>query len=214
MSEEKPLIYLDELTHRYPALEGCRPSVLTAFEALAQSFANDGKLLICGNGGSASDADHIAGELLKGFRSSRPLDAQFRNRIGEFIDDADTFVNRLQASLPAIPLPSLSGIVSAVNNDQGGDLVYAQQILGLGKPGDCLLAISTSGNSRNILTAVAVARAQGMKTIGLTGIPGGKLANACDLLIQAPADQTAAIQEYHLPIYHCLCSMLEARFFE
>lgn len=212
MSHDQAMVYLDELTHRYPALEGCRQAVKAAYDALAKSYERGGKLLICGNGGSASDADHIAGELLKGFRSKRPLDRDFKSRVCEFIDN-DGFLERMQGSLPAIALPSQAAIVSAVINDIGGDIVYAQQVMGFGKAEDCLLAISTSGNSENILKAVAVARAKGLTTIGLTGIPGGKLATACDLIIQAPADQTAAIQEYHLPIYHALCSMLEARFF-
>ncbi len=212
MNHEKALVYLDELTNRYPALLNCRANVLAAYERLVTTYERGGKLLVCGNGGSASDADHIVGELLKGFRHKRPLNSVFKARVQDFIAD-DGFLDRLQGSLPAIALTTQSAIISAVVNDLGGDLIYAQQILGLGKPEDTLLAISTSGNSDNILKAVAVARAMGVATIGLTGIPGGKLATACDLVIQVPANNTVAIQEYHLPVYHALCSMLEIRFF-
>ena len=190
--------FLKELLERYPILETCKTSIWDAFLAMTKSYESGGKLLICGNGGSAADADHISGELLKGFRSKRPLDDALKNKINDHLS-GDDFVERLQYSLPAIALPNNNGIISAVCNDIGADLMYAQQVMGLCLSNDILLGISTSGNADNIMKAVAVAKAKGAYTIVLTGKTGGKLAQFCDLAIRVPSDSTPEIQELHLP---------------
>jgi len=203
---------IGNLTERYPELDSCSGPIKKAFIILKETFANGGKLLVCGNGGSAADAEHISGELMKGFRKKRPLDTEFLVKIKN-ADGADDWVERLQGSLPVIPLSTNTALITAISNDLGSDLVYAQQVLGYGKKGDTLLAISTSGRSTNVVSAVIVAKAIGLATIGLTGEAGGLLKDLCDITIQAPADETYRIQEYHLPIYHLLAAMLEEEFF-
>ncbi|MCR5183886.1 MAG: SIS domain-containing protein [Opitutales bacterium] len=198
---------IDTLIARYPALESCRDSILSALDALIASYSNGGKLLICGNGGSAADADHIAGELLKGFCSKRPLKASARVALGEDL------AAKLQDALPAISLHSMGAINTAWLNDCDPYYVYAQLTWGLGRAGDVLLGISTSGNSKNVCPAMQVARAKGMKTIGLTGATGGKLKSLADICICVPDTETYRIQELHLPVYHSLCLALEEHFF-
>jgi D-sedoheptulose 7-phosphate isomerase len=198
---------IQTLIERYPALSACAASIQQAHDLMVASYRAGGKLLLCGNGGSAADADHISGELLKGFGHSRPLGPEDRDRLGPAL------AGKLQGALPAIPLPLFAALGTAFGNDCDGDYAYAQLVHGLGKPGDVLFGISTSGNARNVLLAVDVARKSGLKTIGLTGARGGHLAQAVDCAIQAPEDETYRIQEYHLPIYHCFCLMLEDSFF-
>ncbi|MEA4887972.1 MAG: SIS domain-containing protein [Clostridiaceae bacterium] len=204
---------------RYPVLGPILPDMRRAYEIIAASFREGGQLLLCGNGGSASDSEHIAGELLKGFLLRRPIpDPERRDIAGRLAscatqDDIQDLLDRLQLGLPAIPLVSQAAIGSAVANDLGADLVYAQQVLALGRPGDVLLGISTSGNARNVLQAIKLARGLDMHTIALTGSGGGLIAEVAGLCIKVPATSTPDVQELHLPVYHTLCAMLEQEFF-
>jgi D-sedoheptulose 7-phosphate isomerase len=198
---------LDTLLENYPVLDVCRDQILSAFDVMRDSYASGGKLLLCGNGGSASDADHIAGELLKGFQSRRPLPSPFREALGEDLAD------KLQGALPAIPLGNFTALNSAYLNDVDGEYTYAQLVYGLGKPGDVLLGLSTSGNAKNVGNALRTARALGLRTVGLSGESGGAMRELCDVCICVPSSETYRIQEYHLPIYHCLCLLLEQAFF-
>lgn len=201
----------NSLFTRCPALEACRRDIKTAFALLCGTFERGGKLLLCGNGGSASDAEHIAGELMKGFLLPRTLPAHEIEQLQQLSgDDLGTV---LQGALPAIPLTGQIALSTAVANDNRGDVGFAQQVYGLGQRGDALLALSTSGNSANVVHAFHVARLRGISTIILTGRSGGKLATLADASICVPADTTPEIQEFHLPIYHALCIALEAHFF-
>ena len=169
--------------------------------------------MVCGNGGSAADAEHISGELMKGFHKQRHLTQELVAQITNLAGQVE-WVEQLQGSLPVIPLTSNAALISAISNDLSADQVFAQQVLGYGVPGDALMAISTSGLSTNIIRAIIIAKSIGLKTIGLTGKPGGRFQELCDVTIQAPADETYRIQELHLPIYHLLSAMLEEEFFE
>lgn len=203
----KALRHLDSLIGRWPQLQPCRDDIHTAFEAMAGCFRDGGKLLVCGNGGSAADAEHITGELLKGFLSKRPLDAELRDRL------PDPLGKLLQRGLPAIPLGGFVALSTAFANDVEPRAIFAQLTLALGRPGDVLWGISTSGNAGNVAWACETARATGLKTVGLTGRTGGKLAALADVCIRVPSDHTPDIQELHLPAYHCLCAMLEEELF-
>lgn len=196
--------YLEDLIERYPQLISCIEDFTMTFELLCKVFERKNKLLIAGNGGSASDADHIAGELLKSFSIKQSVKNSSLNV---------ALAKHLQPAFPAIPLANLTGIFTAFSNDCEYDWTFAQLVYGLGQAGDCLLAISTSGNSKNIINAVNVAKAQGMFVVGLSGASGGNLKNLCDVCICVPETETFKIQELHLPIYHCLCLMLEEHFF-
>ena len=204
----------EELFTRYNALRQCESALWTAYEMLVSCYEKGGKLLICGSGGSASDALHITGELMKSFISKRPVDASFAEELKKrFPEDADYLINSLQGALPTVALVENSALATAVQNDISGEFITAQQVLGLGKPGDVLLAISTSGNSRSGSLAVETAAAKGMGTIGLTGENGGKYKMLCDCTIRVPEKETFKVQELHLPVYHALCRMLEIHFF-
>lgn len=195
------------MEERYPALIPISKDVEAAYEIMKNSYEQGGKLLACGNGGSAADADHIVGELMKGFFKLRPIPAKEQEAVGEM-------GKYLQGALPAIALTGHSALSTAFLNDVHPAMVFAQQVYGYGQAGDVLIALTTSGNSVNVLHAADVARAKGMKVIGLTGRDGGKLKDKCDCCIIVPANVTADIQEYHLPIYHTLCAMLEEHFYE
>lgn len=203
----KEQAYLEEMKHRHPELETISENVKAAYEILKQSYCAGGKLLTCGNGGSASDADHIVGELMKGFHLRRPLDEWSRAQFGEISD-------QLQGALPAISLTQHHAFSTAYGNDVNSDMVFAQQVFGYGGEGDVLMAITTSGNSKNILLAAEVARKKNMKVIGFTGKTGGKLKGLTDVCICVPEVETAFIQEKHIIVYHTICSMLEAHFFD
>ena len=206
--------YADELITRYPVLAGSFEDILKAYETLEQSYAADGKLLIAGNGGSCSDANHIVGELMKGFCSRRPLSEEMKKKLIEIDREQGADLSeKLQEALPTIALDNHNALNTAYLNDVDGLLCYAQQVYGYGTAEDVFLGISTSGNSKNILNAAIVAKAKGMKVIGLTGEGGGKLANLSDVVIKVPEKETFKIQELHLPVYHCLCLMLERTFF-
>jgi len=206
--------HLDELVTRYPNLAACRDDIEAAYRVLVDCFSQGSKLLVCGNGGSAADAEHITGELMKGFLSLRPLPEEFRDRLRAASPElGSTLAERLQGSLPVINLAAGMALSTAFGNDVSPELAFAQAAIGHGKPGDVLLGISTSGNALNVRAAFSVARAVGMKTIGLTGKEGGRLAPLCDILINVPATRTFEVQELHLPVYHCLCMMVEGHFF-
>lgn len=205
---------LTTLISRYPALSACQEEILAAFELLKTSYASGHKLLVAGNGGSAADAEHISGELMKSFLKKRSIDATVQSFLSnKYGEDGTMLASQLEGALPVIPLSSLTSLYTAFSNDVDSNAAFAQMVYGYGNMGDVLLAISTSGNSRNIINATMVARAKGMKTIGLTGDSGGKLNDYCDIVIHAPGNETYIIQEYHLPIYHTLCAMLEVEFF-
>ena len=205
---------VQNLIQRYPPLKTCKESVRNAGEVLVECYQNEGKLLVCGNGGSASDSDHIVGELMKSFSKKRPVTAEFEKNLLESSGERGAILaSKLERGLAAISLNAHGGLISAISNDIGGDFIFAQQVLGYGRKNDVLLAISTSGNSVNVLDACITAKALGIKVIGLLGESGGKIKSLCDVAICVPATSTAAIQEYHLPIYHALCIMVEETFF-
>ncbi len=204
---------LARLIERYPPLASCRLQIEAARQALETAFETGGKVLLCGNGGSAADCDHIAAELLKGFERKRPLSDEMRKALAKQGDDMAELGARLHKGLPAISLVGHHALTTAFSNDVDPDLVFAQLVCALGCPGDVLVAISTSGRSRSVLLAARTARALGLVTIGLTGRGGGPLAGACDITIDAPGETTPDVQEMHLPIYHYLCRAVEATFF-
>lgn len=208
---------LDDLIDRYPILSSCKESIRDAYIILEDCFLNGHILLIAGNGGSCSDSDHIVGELMKGFKSCRRINDNLKNELIRVDKNRGQLLSMsLQQGLPSIALNNHQSLNTAFINDvkNGGDFVFAQQVLGYGNTGDVFLGISTSGNSENIVNACIVSKAKGLKTIGLCGKDGGLLRNLCDVSIIVPLSETYMIQELHLPIYHCLCLMLEKRFFE
>lgn len=198
----------------HPDLEPVLPDAIRAFELLVNTFERGGKLLLCGNGGSAADCEHLAAELVNKFERSRPISRQLQRELQlQFGDDGAFLGAHLQAALPAISLVSQGALVSALANDVDASLVFAQQVFAYAKPGDALLAISTSGNSPNVLHALRVARLLDVATIGLTGRDGGAMRELCDVCLVVPREITAQIQEAHLPLYHAICGALEDRFF-
>ena len=199
---------LNELLKRYPALWACKNEILSAEAALISLYENKGKLLLCGNGGSCADSEHITGELMKGFMKKRPLSDEHRHGLDDAVAD------KLQEGLPAIPLTAFSALNTAFCNDVEPELVYAQPLWVLGNEGDMLIAISTSGNSKNVVAAAKVAKAKGMKVIALTGKNGGALKEIADITIAVPETETFKVQELHLPTYHYLCAKVEAHFYE
>lgn len=210
----EPMKYLEELVERYPVLDAVKDDVRKAYELLEACYEQGGKLLIAGNGGSCADAEHIVGELMKGFVKRREVSDSF----AECLRNADEvrgaeLAKKLQGGLPAIALTGHAGLSTAYLNDVDGDLIFAQQTYGYGRPGDVLIGISTSGNAKNVMYAMTVAKALGMKTIGLTGKDGGALKRETDVSVVVPETETFKIQELHLPVYHALCLMLEERFF-
>ena len=184
-------------------------------QIIAEAYKNGRKLLICGNGGSSSDSDHIVGELMKSFERLRPLEASVQEKLRELYGERGAILaTSLQKGIPAISLSAHTSLITAIANDIGGDFIFAQQVVGYGKPGDVLLAISTSGNSQNIMDAIFIAKAIGMTIIGLTGETGGNMKKHCDVLINVPAQSTAAIQEFHLPVFHFICRSVENELFD
>ena len=206
--------YVDQLIWRYPSLESIKQSIIDAYLLMEECYAHDGKMLIAGNGGSAADAEHIAGELMKRFRTPRPVPQEFAEKLiaVDPIRGAELAKN-LEQGLMAIPLVAHEAMTTAYMNDVDALGVFAQQLYGYGRYGDVFLGISTSGNSKNVLAATVVARALGIKVIGLTGATGGELARVADVTVRVPETETYKIQELHLPVYHCWCMMLEKRFF-
>ncbi|WP_409341451.1 SIS domain-containing protein [Paenibacillus sp. MBLB4367] len=204
---------LEACMTKYPELSECAEDIGRAFEAMRDCYRSGGKVLLAGNGGSASDCEHIVGELMKGFMSKRPVPQPMRERLSRFAEEGEYLADRLQGALPAISLVSHTALATAYANDVAADMVFAQQVYGYGRPGDVLIGLSTSGNSRNVLHALQVAKALDMRTIGLTGRSGGRMTELCDVTIRVLHDCTPDIQERHLPVYHTLCMMLEEEFF-
>ena len=205
---------LNELLKRYPCLESTREDILKAEKALITAFKNGNKLLICGNGGSCADCEHIAGELMKGFLSKRPLSEEQKAEMKANCSEIEEkYLLLLQRAVPAISLPSFTALNTAFCNDVEPELVFAQCLMGLGKKDDILLCISTSGNSKNVVAAALTARALGIKTIGLTGKTGGKLKSICDICVCVPETDTFKVRELHLPVYHYLCARVEEEIF-
>ena len=194
---------LDELYVRYPQLKCCEGEIAKAFDILLTCYRGGGKVLTCGNGGSAADAEHIVGELLKKFRKHRDIDGGVSAKL------PPELVAKLEGALPAVSLVSMSGILTAFANDVAWETAFAQQVYGLGNPGDVLIALSTSGNSANCVNAALVAKAKGLKVISMTGAGGGGIAALADAAITVPESETYRIQELHLPVYHALCAQLE-----
>ena len=204
---------LDELTARYPALTEQKENVRCAFEVLAAAYRDGQKLLLCGNGGSAADCEHIVGELMKSFKKKRAIDEKVKERLLTMGEDGERLAASLDGTLRAISLASHPALSTAFNNDKDPAVTFAQQLYGYADEGDVLLAISTSGSSRNCVLAAVTAKAKGVKTIALTGKNPGKLSALADAAILVPETETYKVQELHLPVYHCLCAMLEEEFF-
>lgn len=210
ISVEKELIIL---FGNYPELTGCRDCILAAFNVMRECYQSGGLIMTCGNGGSASDASHIVGELMKSFKCKRPLSEEQRNRLMSLFPQEGTMLaENLQQAVPALALTDQVTLNTAYLNDVSSDMIFAQQVFGYGKKGDVLIGISTSGNSHDVVNACKVAKTFGIHTIALTGEKGGLLADICEVTITVPALETYRVQEYHLPIYHTLCAMLECEF--
>lgn len=198
---------IDELILGFQNLKGLENDVRKAANLITDSFKTSGKLLLCGNGGSCADCEHIAGEMVKQFAKERPLSPEIVEKLGKDLS------SELHGGLPALSLPSMIGFHTAFNNDNNPEFAFAQQVVAFGKPNDILWGISTSGNSKNVIHAARTAKALGLKTIGMTGENGGKLGQITDIAIKAPADDVARIQELHLPIYHAICGFVENKMF-
>lgn len=204
---------LNELIERYPVLTGIKDELEKASELMYKTVKDGGKILLCGNGGSCADCDHIAGELMKGFLLKREIDNDFKEVLEkEYPDEAKYFSENLQGGIPAISLVSHGAVLSAFANDVSADMVYAQLVHTCGKKGDLLIGLSTSGNSKNVVNAIKIAKAKGLYTLGLTGERKCAL-DMCDVTLKAPETETFKVQELHLPIYHYLCAKLEADMF-
>jgi D-sedoheptulose 7-phosphate isomerase len=211
---EKSKYILDELLNRYTQLNYLANAISEASELIIKSFRNGGKVLVCGNGGSCADADHIVGELMKSFEGKRPLSKQLQEKLSELDSERGKMLaEKLQQGLPAISLTVHQSLITAIANDIHGDVIYAQQVVGWGNPGDVLIGLSTSGNSKNVIDAMIVAKAKGLKTIGMTGETGGKMKDWCNILINVPETRTAYVQEFHLPVYHAICMIIEKEIF-
>ena len=196
---------MEELMRRYPKLAECEKDIEKALRLMISTYENGGKTLVCGNGGSAADSEHIVGELMKGFlRKRKVCDKRLPVLLRE----------KLQGALPAVSLPSQSAVLTAYINDVSPEMMYAQLVYGYAQPRDLVIGISTSGNSKNIINAIEVARAVGAKTVALTGRHGGRLSELSDVTIRVPETETYKIQEYHLPIYHYICAETEKAFFK
>lgn len=212
--EEKLVKHVDLLIERYPALDVCRQNIILAYQILEEANSAGRKLLVAGNGGSASDSEHIVGELMKEFKMKRKIYAAQIDRLMKIDEEMGTVLaDHLQGSLPAISLVGEPSLTTAFMNDAVPELVFAQQINGLGRAGDVFLGISTSGNSKNVLYAAVAAKSKGLKVVGLTGEKENRLMEFTDVCIRVPETETYKIQELHLPVYHCLCLMLEEKFF-
>lgn len=202
------------LIKRYTKLNLIKKDIVNAYLIMEECYEHDGKLLVAGNGGSAADSEHIAGELMKRFKKPRPVSEEYAKKLKAIdAERGSKLAQNLECSLMAIPLVAHEALTTAYINDVDGLGVFAQQLFGFGREGDVFLGISTSGNSKNIMNATVVARASGIKIIGLTGAGGGELAAVSDVVVAVPETETYMIQELHLPIYHCWCLMLEERFF-
>jgi D-sedoheptulose 7-phosphate isomerase len=212
--EKRLGIHLDDLIKRYPKLEVCRKEIANAYSILETAYSNGRKLLVSGNGGSASDSEHIVGELMKEFKLKRKVYQEQAEEMRKISSElGEVLAENLQGALPAISLTGHSSLTTAFMNDSEPELIFAQQVNGYGKPGDVYLGISTSGNSKNVLYAAVTAKSKGLMVIGLTGQRENRLMKYADVCIRVPETETYKIQELHLPVYHCLCMMLEDKFF-
>lgn len=207
--------YIKDLIERYPALAVCEKDIRAAADAIIESYKTGGKLIVAGNGGSAADSDHITGELLKSFVKKRKPEEKFLASLSSIDSDTGTYLSdKLQGSLPAIALTNNSALMTASLNDVDGNVLFAQQVMGFGKKEDVFLGISTSGNSKDVIYALVVAKALGVKTVALTGKSGGKCKEIADISIVVPQSETFKIQELHLPVYHALCLTIEEYFWK
>ena len=212
--ENKIMNHIDTLVERYPMLSECKDEIISAYTILEEAYSDGRKLLVCGNGGSASDSEHIVGELMKEFRLKRKIySAQIERLMKIDAEMGTVLADHLQGSLPAISLVGEPSLTTAFMNDAVPVLIFAQQVNGLGRAGDVFLGISTSGNSKNVLYAAVAAKSKGLKVIALTGKNENRLEAFADVCIHVPETETYKIQELHLPVYHCLCLMLEDKFF-
>jgi phosphoheptose isomerase len=206
--------HFNTLFTKHPDLAPLLPDLQQTYDLLLDCYQAGGQVLICGNGGSASDSEHVVGELMKGYLSARPVSGALREQlVAAFPDSGAYLADHLQGALPTLSLVSQTSLITAVANDIAGDMIFAQQVYGYGRPGDVLLAISTSGRSRNVLYAAQVARVRGLHVIGMTGGTGGDLKPTCTVTVCVPKERTADIQERHLAIYHAVCAMLEEALF-
>ncbi len=211
MSKEE---ILDQLTSRYPALSELVRSIDEAAAAIINCYRREGKLLICGNGGSSTDSEHFSAELMKSFENHRPPEMKLTKRLKEISGfRGEILAKNLECGLPAISLSAHSALTTAISNDTDPDQIYAQQVMGYGKPGDILIGISTSGNSQNVIDACITAKALEMNVIGITGKSGGEIKKYCDILINVPEERTAFVQELQLPVIHAICRIVENHFF-
>lgn len=214
MLGESSLRELQRLIDRYPELNLLHHDLIKAVQMLKKCYTSGGKLLICGNGGSASDSLHMVGELMKGFTAKRRIPSDLQEEVKLYYPDmADYYIAHLQSALPAISLVSETSLMTAYGNDEVSELIFAQQLLGYGRRGDVLLGISTSGNSKNVLHAAKISKVLGIGVISLTGRDGGALKSLSDVVLAVPSEVTYQVQEYHLPVYHAICLALEAEFF-
>ena len=207
--------HIKTLISRFPGLGECAPDIEKAIALVIRCYENSGKILTCGNGGSAADAEHIVGELLKGFCKCRPVPEETVLKLRElYPGDGDDIARNLQDPLPAIALTSHISFTTAYNNDKDARYTFAQGVYGLGQEGDVCIGLTTSGNSENIIIACKVSKARGLVTIALTGKDGGKIKDVCDVIIRVPAHETYIVQEYHMPVYHAICRAVEDHFFK
>ncbi|MCG8525887.1 MAG: SIS domain-containing protein [Opitutales bacterium] len=205
---------IDETLAKNPSLKCIRNHILDACQLVIHTFEQGGKVLICGNGGSSSDSDHIVSELAKSFEIKRRVDSSLKkNLIAADPEEGGTLAKHLEPAFPTISLTAPTGLITAITNDIGGDFIFAQQICSIGRSEDLLITLSTSGNSPNVIKALITAKAIGMKTIGFSGESGGGMMKYCDVLLNVPAIKTAEVQELHLPVYHCLCRFVEHHFY-
>ena len=206
--------HVELLVRRYPSVKLIRDDIVSAYKMMEKCYERDGKLLIAGNGGSASDSEHMAAELMKSFKVSRKVNKDFAGRLQD-IDErrGRLLAGCLERALPAMPLVSQGALITAYLNDVGREGIFAQQLMGYGKAGDIFLGVSTSGNSKDIINAAVTAKAMGIEVIALTGKNGGELVKFADVAVKVPEEETYMIQELHLPVYHCWCLLLEESFF-
>ncbi len=212
--KEKSLHYINELFTRYPSIKILENELIQTIELLKDCILNNGQIFVCGNGGSAADAEHIVGELVKSFMKKRPIKEDFKQKLEEkFPEKANYFTSSLEEGIKAYSLVSGVALPTAFANDVAPDMVFAQQFYVLANEKDVLWAISTSGNSTNVNNALAIAKTMNCKTIGLSGKSGGEMAELLDVELRMPSDSTPFIQELHLPIYHTICTVLEEELF-
>lgn len=205
---------LASLFAEHPALQGCRQDIERATMVLVEALERGGRVYVCGNGGSSADSAHITGELVKGFLLRRPLKAELTAKLAAIGEEGVRMAAKLQQGLPAMDLTAQGAVISAIANDLGADYIFAQQLMAYGRPGDVLLALSTSGTAANVNCALRLARALGVGTIALTGSVGEPAVSLADVAVRVPETVTFRVQEYHLPVYHALCAAVEAHFFE